>query len=364
MKRNKAKIKKIILLFIVSVLMISSLIVPAYASYAGVEIPQNRYLTGCWTPSPRFQVTYNDQVGTHFFGADLDNTYYANDNGTVWGYNEEMTYTSLHYDPQVFDEVTVTYNQVNDRQYMYIPSTELMKNNQNNIHEVTYTLSSLAGVTKFINETWIDLFLPTIELYSENGDTDYTTRNETWSCYVTCINVREIPKEEQTLQGPREEKHVAQYYVQADSRQQFIQRILNPASSGYNVTTPYDIIGITALRWTITADTDTYGAGSDLMIEYGASITGDVYNTEDFIAEATSLSTDYGALIEQTVKEKEIEYVYETIYNNTLDLSGFMNTVRTMLTVDIIGTLSVMDMLTIVVGVGITIWFLKVFAGG
>lgn len=55
---------------------------------------------------------------------------------------------------------------------------------------------------------------------------------------------------------------------------------------------------------------------------------------------------------------------YETIYNSDLNIDGVFGAVKDALSVDLFGTLSFMDIITLIAGIAIAIWLLKVFAGG
>ena len=79
-----------------------------------------------------------------------------------------------------------------------------------------------------------------------------------------------------------------------------------------------------------------------------------IYNAEDFLSQ-----TPYGNSINGT------KYIYVNVGGGeNPTIADIIEQIKNALDVDLFGTISILDILTIIVSVALTVWFLKVFAGG
>lgn len=196
--------------------------------------------------------------------------------------------------------------------------------------------------THFINKENLEDYMLNVHFANFRGN----VTDETWThkCEVTWLWNSNV--EDDT--SVKMEKHT---FSASSSSKLFSQ--IESYITGAGMVTPYDIIGIS--NYTIEHEAYMQFPPNENFTYYfiieKPMLQSNIYDTFDFIYQGT-LSNEIGGT------ETEVVYI------DQLNIDTFIEGIKNALAVDLFGVISILDILTIIVAISITIWFLKVFAGG
>lgn len=348
--------KRIIAVFFSLLIVILALTVPAFAGYDG----WNSYDT--YTSYPIFRSIYFSQgfnSGTDFMkqGGAIDLSYLVYDPAIpeiVYSNDVDVVLNGSTSTPEAYSEYSysLNYNNSDNKFYVTLPFTAF-KDYQIDDHNFITDLELVrSDDTLFC--TFSDLGSYVFIDPSVNFEDGYGTTSQQHSCMLSYVVTVSSASGGASYQ-------MRQHYFSGSSKSELVTSIQEfKRAQAEEYISIFDIVGISNYKIRLTTNLQGGGATSG---NADADLNGDVRFSVSNNTNVLRTSYDF---LEQTPTGNRLGYQMagDVIYESDLNISSVFTAVKDALSVDIIGVLSFMDLLTIVVGIAIAIWILKVFAGG
>lgn len=340
---------KIVAITGIAALLIAVSAIPAFAGWAQTDMTAFAEPTNFFTPldtvailatsqsEPNFEIFYD--VDTTFVKDSTDNLEYAN----------KMTYTVNNGANIGTQTIRYAVNSSN----MY---TIIFENDNFDIPEghLNYQFKSLENAPVYLrtDTTSIEDFFPSVTTVQ------YTIPFSTSATYKATFNVIEIAETVNNVGATTSiQKRLTSKTFQSTTREGLLRQYRDNIVD-YNVDGVYyntDIVGISDIEISLSLYADNYNITTtsfDGEVFYRGMAEGTYSNIQ------TLLNTNVGMVLGTTTT------VTETVYNDKMDIASVFSSIADALSVDILGPISPMDILTIVIGLSLTIWVLKLIAGG
>lgn len=195
-------------------------------------------------------------------------------------------------------------------------------------------------------DSFLNYFIPLIE-FNHNS----LVTSENWYCSVHLTWIEENPA---ISSGNVTRYSMVDRVYAANSIQDLKVQIVNDWNNGSGAATlKSDIIGVDAfeINCSFYAEGEIINNGLDGSFRIYLPLSNGSFQPFNTINDFT----DQGFFGEKFT---------EVVYINELDIGSVFDSVRGALATDLIGPISFLDILTIIVCLSVTVWILKVFAGG
>lgn len=294
---------------------------------------------------PPTTYTYSTVIDTSMVYSSRYDEYYFSTQNTILS-NNRFNQNETNY--LTNENITTNVNAISvfqDNEIWYM--TQLNYNATENSAIMDYAIDIEAkylgeNETIYIDKSYIETFI---------GGSQYgiTTGNATVEKTVSCSAISMFTMNA----GGIEKTYWETYTTTGSTEQEVAETLLDYINTTESLgATVYDTIGIYdyKVNYKITYTPDNNNNYQSTLIFQRPLERIETLSASDFLS--------------QNPNGDELGGTTTVVVEGELDLAGIMTSIKNALAVDILGFVSILDILTIMVSVAITYWLLKVFAGG